>query len=217
MDQDLRVEESGAVVRHGDSDLVPNIPRKHYTPVYCRECRAELGVAHDETSSVTLYKWKLGIDGPADSSTPPPAQPSLANCVSSMLMATLSRSGCSKSVIVPAGALPSSTSSQLLHIWLFNNNITFSTTETATDAGVVAAAVPAVKVLHQMVTRAEADKMIESMISDVQEITLPDMATMQLRELLEKSNKFLPEADRRFKEWTVGLLEKWTGNGGYRK
>lgn len=79
--------------------------------------------------------------------------------------------------------------------------------------GATAATVPAVKVLHRTVTRAEADNMIESMTSDVQEITLPDTATVQLRELLEKSNKFLPEADRRFKEWTVGLLEKWTGNG----
>lgn len=212
MDQDARVEESGAVLRNGDSDVVPNARRKYGAPIHCRECRSELGVAHDETSSATLYKWQLCIDGPADSSTLPLAPLSLSNCVSSMLMATLSQSGCSKSVIVPSGALPLPASSQLLHIWLFNNNITFSTTETATGFGAAAVAVPAVKVLHRMVNRAEADKMIESMTSDVQEITLPDMATVQLRGLLEESNKFLPEADRRFKEWTVGLLEKWTGN-----
>jgi hypothetical protein len=60
-----------------------------------------------------------------------------------------------------------------------------------------------------MVREEEADKMVESMTSDVQEITLPWTAVQGVVELLENSNLVLPENDRRFKEWTVALLEKW--------
>jgi hypothetical protein len=101
-----------------------------------------------------------------------------------------------------------SPSTSLLHIWLFNSNIIFSSTESAQSS------VSAVKVLYRMVGQEEADKFTESMTSDVQEVTLPQIAIHGVVELLGCSNSFLPENDRKFKEWTVGLLEKWKGNDG---
>lgn len=53
--------------------------------------------------------------------------------------------------------------------------------------------------------------MSESMTSEVQDISLPTSATESLKHLLAESNGWLPEGDRKFKEWTVGLLEKWEG------
>ncbi|KAK9794571.1 putative Ubiquitin-conjugating enzyme E2C-binding protein [Seiridium cardinale] len=175
------------------------------SPVNCSSCTTEIGVLHDETSSVTLYKWQLTIS----SLTPEPrlqAQPSLANCVASMLTSTLSRSGCSKSIILPMNQVSSASPSaeSLLHIWLFNRNISFTSSALADES-----AVPAVKVLYRFVSKEEADRLSESMTSDVQDITLPSPAVDGVRQLLGVSNEGLPEGDRRFKEWTVGLLEKW--------
>lgn len=133
-------------------------------------------------------------------------QPNLANCVASMLISTLLRSGCSKSIIVP---MNETHPEQLLHIWLFNANITFSSSA-LTNIGPS----PAVKVLYRFVSKEEADQMSESLMSDVQDITLPDSAVQDLKELLENSSGWLPECDRRFKEWAVGLVTKSKSRDG---
>ncbi|KAI0125806.1 ubiquitin-conjugating enzyme E2-binding protein [Xylariales sp. AK1849] len=151
-------------------------------PLHCTNCSSELGVLNEETSSVTLFKWQITVDNQVRPSRP--SQPSLANCVSSMLMSTVARSGCSKSIIMPVSSPESSQSS-----------------------------ISAVKVLYRTVSREEADKMMEPMTSDVQEIRLPKPAVEGVAELLEQSNRFLPESDREFMEWTVGLLRKWKRNG----
>lgn len=133
-----------------------------------------------------------------------------------MLMATLSRSACSKTIIIPSttgtGTLQAETEEKqeqppLLHIWLFNQDITFLSTEQRPEQRPVSA----VKVFYRFVNQAEADKLIESMISDVQDITLPAAAATQLREELERSNRYLPKPIRDFNQWKIGLLEKWRG------
>lgn len=130
-----------------------------------------------------------------------------------MLMTTLSRSACSKTIIIPS--IVSGTRSQtetgeeqqLLHIWLFNQDITFTSTNQQPEQRPVCA----VKVFYRFVNQAEADKLVESMTSDVQDITLPAAAATQLREELEKSNGYLPKPMRNFAQWRIGLLEKWKG------
>jgi hypothetical protein len=96
----------------------------------------------------------------------------------------------------------------LLNIWVFNANITFSSTEAPTSP------VNAVKVFYRMINQEEANRILESLTSDVQDISLPSEAITTIVELLNTSNSFVPESDRRFKEWTVGLLGKWNGQGG---
>jgi ubiquitin-protein ligase E3 D len=156
---------------------------------------------------VTLYKWQVTIASPVSKVDLQP-QPTLAHCVASILASTLSRSGCSKSIILPIGATPSTLSQSgqpLLHIWLFNGNISFTSSVVESEGPV-----PAVKVLYRFVTKAEADRLSDSIMSDAQEITLPTQAVQGLRLLLERSNRWLPSGDRIFKEWTVGLLGKWS-------
>lgn len=93
----------------------------------------------------------------------------------------------------------------LLNIWVFNGNITFSST------GELKSPRKAVKVLYRLVSQEEADKMLDSMTSDVQDITLPTDAIDGVMGILENSNSLIPDTDRYFKEWTVGLIEKWVG------
>lgn len=109
----------------------------------------------------------------------------------------------------PDPGIPKSTrhiqSKSLLNIWVFNGNITFSSTEEANSP------VKAVKVLYRFVSQEEADKTLESMTSDAQDIALPADAINGVVAILAKSNSLIPESDRHFKEWTVGLIEKWVG------
>ncbi|RYO81067.1 hypothetical protein DL766_004789 [Monosporascus sp. MC13-8B] len=94
----------------------------------------------------------------------------------------------------------------LLNIWVFNGNITFSSTEEPKSP------LSAVKVLYRLVGEEEANKMLESMTSDVQDIALPADGIDTVTGILGKSNNLLPESDRHFREWTVGLLEKWVAH-----
>ncbi|KAI0815560.1 ubiquitin-conjugating enzyme E2-binding protein [Xylaria sp. FL0064] len=190
---------------------------KTTTTIHCTSCKTQLGVPNDDASSVSLFKWQVVVKQQEHSI--PESYPNLAQCVSAMLLATMARSGCSKSVLLPIKAQPSSSLvgsksgdgnqvQDILNIWVFNANITFSSTEAPSSP------TNATKVFYRTVSQEQADKMLESMTSDVQDISLPYEAITTIAGLLEKSNSFIPESDRKFREWTVGLLERWNGKGG---
>ena len=65
------------------------------------------------------------------------------------------------------------------------------------------------KVLYKMTSQEEAEKALESMTLDVQDLALPSDAIHAAIDILERSNCLLPPNDRQFKEWSVGLIEKW--------
>lgn len=65
------------------------------------------------------------------------------------------------------------------------------------------------KVLYQEIDYDQGNKMIESMTSDVQEISLPLSMVEMARDGLRSSTIILPEHERRLKEWSVGLLDRW--------
>ncbi|KAK8050645.1 HECT-type E3 ubiquitin transferase [Apiospora phragmitis] len=186
-------------------------------PMSCSNCHCEIGVSHQDQMSITLFKWAISIQSPTSSSSSSTIssaapQPSLSQCVSAMLLATLSSSACSKTVIIPSittnsAAEEQQQQQQLLHIWLFNQDITFTSTKQRPEQRPVSA----VKVFYRFVGQAEADKLVESMTSDVQDITLPAAAAAQLRKELELSNGYLPSRVRNFNQWRIGLLEKWKG------
>jgi hypothetical protein len=65
------------------------------------------------------------------------------------------------------------------------------------------------KILYKHIDSAEGDKLVTSMTSDVQEITLPEAAIKAAEESLLSSSHLLPAQERTFKEWNVGLLGRW--------
>ncbi|KAI1081760.1 ubiquitin-conjugating enzyme E2-binding protein [Whalleya microplaca] len=184
---------------------------------FCGSCKSHLGVLNSQTSSISLFKWQVSVNETIQRG--PSTPPNLCHYVSAMLLATMARSGCSKSIVMPMksqiepaqnGSSPThnGTSQSLLNIWVFNANIVFSST------GERRSPIPAIKVLYRMVSPDEADKMLESMTSDMQDITLPADAIEIVLGILSRSNGFVPQHDRKFREWTVGLLEKWDDGGG---
>ncbi|KAI1412148.1 ubiquitin-conjugating enzyme E2-binding protein [Hypoxylon sp. FL1857] len=189
--------------------------RAENLPYFCQSCKSQVGVLNDQGTSVSLFKWQIHVNERAHQT--PHALPGLPHCLSAMLIATMARSGCSKSIILPIKlqdqqvqdeSQANETTESLLNIWVFNSNITFSSTEEARSP------IPAVKVFYRMVTQAEADKLLDSMTSDVQDIYLPADAIQKVVDILTSSNHVSPQNDRQLKNWKVGLLEKWDGTGG---
>ncbi|KAI1807168.1 ubiquitin-conjugating enzyme E2-binding protein [Daldinia bambusicola] len=183
-------------------------------PVSCVSCKNQLGILNDQGSAVTLFKWQVYVDEQIPRGLD--SSPNLFHWVSSILLATMARSGCSKSILLPMKLKdsPAQTVSQtngasqsLLNIWVFNN-ISFSST------GEERSPIKALKVFYRMVSRGEADKLLDSVVSDVQDITLPADAIEKVKDILNSSSQLLPQSDRQFKEWKVSLLEKWEGEDG---
>lgn len=190
-------------------------PRTLY--VSCSGCAAHIGFFNVATSSVVLLKWRVSCR-----TTSPGAAPNSSECLAATLIATLSRSGSSKSVVVPAfqpshqdaaaadddDDAKSSPSPPALHLWILNANITYASSRCRG-----AAPRPAIKLLYREIPQAEADAMLESMTSDVQEVTLPLAEIAGAAEALRASGELLPPGERVFREWNVGLLDKWVAGG----
>lgn len=90
-----------------------------------------------------------------------------------------------------------------IRVWVLNANIAYSS-----SSGVRAQSTPAIKLLYQPITQEEADRILESVTCDAQEITLPVQALSEVVRHLDESNALLPPSERIFKGWKVGLLAR---------
>lgn len=69
------------------------------------------------------------------------------------------------------------------------------------------------KILFRILTVEEGNALADSLTTDVQDISLPMSVIANAEKALEGSNLYLPEKERVFKEWKVGLLGRWdSGN-----
>lgn len=71
------------------------------------------------------------------------------------------------------------------------------------------APVPAMKILYRTIERADADRMLENVVTDVQEVCLPAGAIATVAQTLESANSLLPTKEKGFGEWRIGLLRRW--------
>ncbi|KAF0332691.1 hypothetical protein GQ607_000707 [Colletotrichum asianum] len=190
--------ETSSAVLAGEADPPP---RMLY--VFCSGCRIHVGFFNVAISSVLLFKWQVSCRTAVES-TPP----SSSDCLAASLTATLSRSGSSKSVVVPTFSSPqtassgSDDSSPSLHLWILNSNIAYASSGREGKRS-------AIKLLYREIPQHEADAMLETMTSDVQEVNLPMADIARAAEVLRSSTEMLPPSERVFKEWNVGLLDKW--------
>ncbi|KPM43831.1 hypothetical protein AK830_g2713 [Neonectria ditissima] len=175
-------------------------PRK-FLHVFCNICKTEVGLFNVLALSVTLFKWQITCQTIA-----PGPSPSSSECLAATLMATISRSGSSKSIITPHVLGPSSSdpdqSRMDLYLWVLNPNVVYSSSS-------VAGSETAMKILYRSIEVEDGNKLIESLNSDVQEISLPRPAIEAAEEKLKLSGLMLPKPERTFKEWNVGLLGRW--------
>ncbi|KAF4989583.1 hypothetical protein FGRMN_9045 [Fusarium graminum] len=174
---------------------------KKFLHIFCQKCATEVGLYNIAALSVTLFKWQISCQ----TNTPDP-KPSSPECLAATLLATISRSGSSKSIVTPhilgpVKADPVVTGHNL-HLWVLNPNVVYTASSKHGRR-------TAMKILYKHIDSAEGDKLITSMTSDVQEITLPKAAIKAAEESLLSSSQLLPAQERTFKEWNVGLLGRW--------
>lgn len=149
-----------------------------------------------------LFKWQVDVGGGDDTAK---TKPTIADCVAATLVATIQRTGSSKSLILPIYELESRSSEEsddkVLQVWVLNSSIVYSASGRRPAR--------AIKLLYKYIPRKEADAILDNLNSDVQEINLPRETIGAVTELLETSTELLPARDRLFKEYKIGLLERW--------
>ncbi|TLS24414.1 hypothetical protein PpBr36_08809 [Pyricularia pennisetigena] len=177
-----------------------------FLPVKCAACLTKIGHFSMRSPAVTLYKWQVLVDnGRSKSSNPPSA----VQCLAASLLANVARSGSSKSLVMPMTGFFSGENQDTkrrgmaLHTWILNSTISYTSTLGNKTKS------PAIKLLFKVISEEEADKMLESFNSDVQDVSLPEEALVCVVDALEHSNKIIPLSDRTFQGWTVGLLDRW--------
>ncbi|KAL2024178.1 hypothetical protein VTK56DRAFT_9334 [Thermocarpiscus australiensis] len=174
--------------------------QNHHLNVFCSSCRAQLGFFSFRTSAVTLLKWQISCESASG------AAPGLPECLAATLISTVSRSGSSKSLILPINETvqddgSKATEQDAIHIWVLNSGIVYSSSR--------GACTPAIKLLYQPIRREVADRMLEAVTCDAQEINLPAQALGEVIRHLDESNSLLPPTEQTFREWKVGLLTRW--------
>ena len=93
----------------------------------------------------------------------------------------------------------------VIHTWVLNPSIVYSSSGAAPTE---VPGIPAIKLLYRLIPREEADRMLEGVTCDAQEINLPSAAIGEVIHLLDESNMLLPVSERGFKDWKVGLLSR---------
>lgn len=169
-----------------------------FLQIFCKVCSTEVGSYSLRIGSVNVFKWQVTCD----TLTANEPAPSAMECLSASLIAHISRSACAKSIISPRTSDGHQSQQPLLHIWVLNPNVVYSSSTTRERR-------PALKVLYREVAPEEAHKLLDSMVSDVHDLYLP-LATLQSTwDALRLSSQLLPERDGSFKEWRAGLLPRW--------
>lgn len=185
--------------------------------VRCSNCSGHVGFYNVSISSVVLFKWQVSCKTSSNH-----LEPTSSDCLAASLLATLSRSGSAKSVVVPtldsSWTVSADTEARIetsrgngapatlaLHVWILNGNVAYASSSRRGGPR------SALKLLYRQISQQEADRMLESFSSDVQEVNLPAEALSAALESLQASGLFLPPGERVFKEWQVGLLDKWVG------
>lgn len=87
-----------------------------------------------------------------------------------------------------------------LMLWLFTPDLMYSTSAKPTQR--------AMKILYTTV--AEPSKILEKQSTKIEELQLPNYALKTLEADLKMSTNVLSQSARSHREWTIGLLHRWT-------
>jgi hypothetical protein len=162
--------------------------------IFCSSCREQLGFFNFRAAAVTLLKWQLSCKSKHGT------LPGVEECLSAAIISTISRSGSSKSLICPMTAIGEN-GERAIHIWVLNSGIVYSSSLRSGQT-------PAIKLLYRLMDHGEAERLLEEITCDAQEINLPLEAIGQVISHLDSSNLLLPCSERALKEWKVGLLQR---------
>ena len=167
--------------------------------ISCKACASEIGLFNALAASITLFKWQVACE-----TASPSKAPSSSECLAATLIATISRSGSSKSVVASHtfDTTAQVEQTQSLNLWVLNANVVYTSTLREGRR-------TAIKILYQDIDVEQGNSLVDSLTSGVQEISFPAAAIKTARQVLQESNSLMPASERLFQQWHVGLLERW--------
>ncbi|CZR53877.1 uncharacterized protein PAC_03759 [Phialocephala subalpina] len=176
-------------VSHGESS-------SRLPTLSCKSCQSSIGYFDTQSCGVRLHKWSLSsssIPGPPSLVAPP-----ISTIISAKLLSILRAQVSSKILLIPE----TSSSSQTLHLWVLQQSLFYSTSESSTGSQTFA-----MKVLWKHASKEETKALLDN--EKAEDTTLPDDAVKEIETCLRESARCLPPSSRLFQGWNVSLLERY--------
>lgn len=168
---------------------------KRLPKISCTSCQASIGYVDVQACGLRLHKWSL-----SSSSIPNPnplVAPPISTIISAKLLSILRAQVSSKILLIPENS-----SLETLHLWVLQQSLFYSTSESATGSRIFA-----MKVLWKHASGEETKKLLANEAAE--DISLPDDAVAEVEKCLRESARCLPPNARLFQGWNVGLLERY--------
>lgn len=193
---------SSSEVKEGSSAQAIKDTSANFLALSCKGCSADIGTFKVLNSSVVLFKWRVLCK----SVGPSAKAPTSTDCLAATVISTISRTGSSKSILMPnelhASGREVAPECPPIHLWVLNSNVSYTSSVTEGKK-------TGLKVLYQDIAKDEATKLLESITGEAQDIAFPQDAIDEARQTLKRSTLLLPASERSFQNWCVGLLERW--------
>jgi hypothetical protein len=167
--------------------------------LHCASCDLALGVVDSTIEGWKLYKWSISIvkeDALTESFTVP-------KWISTQLLAAVENSGVRRFVVEPSGR--NDGKSDGLSLWLFTDSLSFSSSYMfffRRDP------TRAMKIMWKPADN--ASEILDAHHFSHEHLIFPAHVYEVLKKALEGSGFLLPETARKFQDWNVGLLERFS-------
>ncbi|KIW07652.1 uncharacterized protein PV09_01594 [Verruconis gallopava] len=165
----------------------------------CTRCGLALGIVDPATEGWKLYKWSLSISR-EDSS-----KQCFTNLkwISTQLLSAVENSGVRRFVVEPARS--DKDGSNALLLWLFTDSLSFSSSYQFFKRR---DPTRAMKIMWKRIQN--ASETMESRHFSHEHLVFPPHIYETLKNGLQESQFLLPQAARKFQDWHVGLLERFS-------
>ncbi|PVH77853.1 hypothetical protein DL98DRAFT_423127 [Cadophora sp. DSE1049] len=178
--------------------------------VICKACHRNIGRDDPQSDGIRLFKWSLTL-----LSSHPPSfnNPSLASLLSSQCLSSSQATGVSKLVLSPRtlfGGTPSASTPGPMLVWVLKSALYFCAgTFSLSSAPGTSSTSPklAMKVFWKSISMDDARSLLDG--GTAEELLLPDEILVEIGRVLRDSACCLPPSARKFKEWDVGLLDRY--------
>jgi hypothetical protein len=168
------------------------------TNLNCSSCDAILGTLDVATSSYKLFKLALSTSSNNDHRQ----SFDTSKWLSCHLLTSMDNQGLRKFVVTSDQA-----SNPPLLVWLFTPDLNIASSATPQDTPL-----RVTKILWMLAPVQPQDARLDKQSMSEGEIEMPQFEFDALKRSLEQSAVLLPESARRFQEWNVALLERFTAS-----
>lgn len=175
----------------------------------CNKCKNIVGARDDLASGIRIYKWSVSVASPLQQRMTYP----LSHFIIAYLLSLISAQAVHKFILHALPVENATKPAPILYIWVFAPCLTISLSPrslTATDGSTSKGnIIPATKVFYDVITPSKSKSLLDSTSLSVEEIVLTHSVMEEMHAILKASTAQLPPSTQKFREWSVGLLERY--------